>query len=201
MITIYHSPRSRSLRVLWALEEMGLEYETAVGSVRDPTPEFRAVNPSLTLPAMVDGDVVITESVAILLYLAERHGPTPLAIRGDEPGFADYCQFLVFGEAGLAAPMNAVVGTRFLAPDDQKENFTVGMVLEGFFRRMRLVERRLEVQPYLAGDRFTLADISVGYTIGLAAGFLGLGDKIAPHVMEWHGKVTARPAFLRAASR
>ena len=201
MIKIYHSPRSRSLRVLWALEEMGLEYETAVGSFRDPSPEFRAANPSLTLPAMVDGDVVITESVAILLYVAERYGPTPLALKAGDPGFADYCQFLVFGEAGLAAPMNAVVGTRFMAPDDQKENFTVNMVLEGFFRRMRLVENRLEGQDFMAGDHFTLADVSVGYTVGLAAGFLGLGDKIAPHVMAWHHKITQRPAFLRAASR
>ena len=201
MITIYHSPRSRSLRVLWALEEMGLEYETAVGSLRDPSPEFKAANPALTVPAMVDGDVVITESVAIMLYVAERYGPTPLALKGGDPGFADYCQFLVFGEAGLAAPMNAVVGTRFMAPDDQKENFTVNMVLEGFFRRMRLVENRLDSQAYLAGDHFTLADISVGYTVGLAAGFLGLGDMIAPHVLAWHHKVTQRPAFLRAASR
>ena len=199
MIKVYHSPRTRSLRVLWTLEEMGLEYETAAGSFRDPTPEFASVNPSLTLPAMVDGSATITESVAIMLYLAETYGPTPLALKGGDPGFADYCQFIVFGEAGLAAPMNAVVGTKFFAPDDQKDNFTVKMVVDGFYKRMKLVERRLEDQEYLAGDSFTLADVSVGYTVGLAAGFLGM--EIAPHVMAWHQKVTARPAFQRAAIR
>ena len=57
-----------------------------------------------------------------MMYLAEVYGPTPLALKGGDPGFGDYCQFLVFGEAGLAAPMNAVVGTKFFAPDDQKDN-------------------------------------------------------------------------------
>ena len=201
MIKVYHSPRTRSLRVLWTLEEMGLEYETVAGSIREPTPEFAKVNPSLTLPAMVDGDVTITESVAIMMYLAEVYGPTPLALKAGDPGFADYCQFLVFGEAGLAAPMNAVVGTKFFAPDDQKDNFTVKIVLDGFYKRMKLVERQLERHEYLTGDAFTLADVSVGYTVGLAAGFLGLGDNIASHVMAWHQKITARPAFQRAALR
>ena len=143
MIKVYFAPRSRSLRVLWALEEMGLEYEAVPASFREPTPEFLATNPTRTIPALVDGPVVMTESVAILQYLGDRYGPTELTVKPDEAAYPDYLQFLVLGEAGLGAPLNAVLGTRFFGPEDQQQNFTVGLVIEGFLRRLKLVDRQL----------------------------------------------------------
>jgi glutathione S-transferase len=200
MITVFHAPRSRSIRVLWALEELGLPYELKEASWREPSREFIKANPSATIPAMVDGDQVITESAAIIMYLAEKYGPTPLAVRPDEQGFGDYCQFLLVGEAALAAPLNAVVGTMFMGPDDQKDNFTVKMIGEGYVRRLKLVERQLADHDYMAADRFTMADISVAFAIGMG-GFVGLEDKIPARVSTWHKAVTDRPAYHRAAAR
>jgi len=178
---------------------MGLEYETALASWREPSPDFIAANPSRTLPAMIDGEAVMTESVAILQYLAERHGPTDLSVKPDEPGYADYLQFLVLGEAGLGAPLNALIGTRFMGPEDQQRNFTTGVIVEGFLRRLAMVERQLAGHDYLAGDRFTMADISVVWPIGLG-GFLELNDKIAPSILAYHQRLIQRPAYSRAAA-
>jgi glutathione S-transferase len=197
MIKVYHAPRTRSLRVLWALEEMGLPYETAEASFREPSADFLAANPTRTIPAMVDGPAVMTESVAILQYLADRYGPTALSVKPDEPAYPDYLQFLFLGEAGLGAPLNAVVGTRFFGPEDAHENFTVRMVIEGFLRRLALVERQLDSHAFLAGDRFTMADISVAWTIGLGL-FLGLTPKMPAAVVDYHHRLIQRPAFARA---
>lgn len=193
---IYHAPRSRSLRVLWAAEELGVPYETAAASFARPDPEFLAANPAGTLPAMVDGEVVMTESVAIMMYLASRHGPTPLAVEPGDRRYPDYLQFLLFGEASLAAPLNAVVGTKFMAPEDQKQNFTVDIITRSFHRRLGLVERQLQRGDYMAGDDFTLADISVGYALGLAD-MLELGD-VSDAIKAYAKRLTARPAYQRA---
>jgi glutathione S-transferase len=150
---------------------------------------------------MVDGDVVLTESVAILQYFADRYGPTPLSVGPKEPGHPDYLQYLVLGEAGLGAPLNAVIGTRFAGPEGQKDNWTVHMVIDGFVKRLKLVERQLEHHDYMAADRFTAADISVGYVLGLAANFLNLGDKLSFKAHAYHERLTSRPAYQRAAEK
>jgi glutathione S-transferase len=200
MIKVFHAPRTRSLRVLWMAEEMGLPIGIEGVDLRAKPAALLAVNPAGTLPAMVDGPVTITESVAILQYLADRYGPTDLSLKADEPDYPAYLQFLLLGEAGLAAPLNAVIGTRLFGPEDQKQNWTVGMVVEGFVRRAKLVEQRLEGRRYLAGDRFTAADISVAYAVGLAQ-LLGIANRLAPHVLDYHARMAERPAYQRAAAQ
>ncbi|HEX2559539.1 glutathione S-transferase family protein [Phenylobacterium sp.] len=195
---IFHAPRSRSLRVLWAAEELGAPYETAAASFARPDPEFLEANPAGTLPAMVDGDVVMTESVAIMQYLGAKHGPTPLVVEPGDPRYPDYLQFMMFGEASLAAPLNAVVGTKFMAPEDQKDNFTVNIIKRSFHRRLPLVERQLKRGDYMAGNEFTLADISVGYALGLAD-MLELGD-VAEPIKAYAQRLTSRPAYQRAVA-
>jgi glutathione S-transferase len=199
MLEVFHAPRSRSVRVVWACEEMGLPYKVLPIEFGQPRPaEFLRANPSGTLPAVRDGETVMTESVAIIQYLADRHGPTPLALRPEHADYADYLQFLFLGEAGLAAPLNAVIGTRFFAPEaERKGNWTVEMVIGGFHNRMKLVDRRLAGHAYMAGDDFSLADISVGYAIGLA-NMLGLNDGLSEAAQAYYQRVTDRPAYHRA---
>jgi glutathione S-transferase len=199
---VYHSPRSRSLRVLWALEEMGLSYETRPAAIFEPSDEFAAANPSVTAPTLVDDDgSVVIESGAILQYLGAKYGPTDLVVSPDEPGFADYLQFLWLGEAGLSAPLNALIGTKFFLPEDQRKNGTTGIIVQGFIKRMKLVEARLEAgHEFLAADRFTFADISVGWLLGLVD-FLELGDKVSENARAYHARLTLRPAYKRAAER
>jgi glutathione S-transferase len=182
------------------LEEMGLDYEVRKIAFPPTDPEFLAANPTGTLPLFIDGETRMSESVAILQYLAERHGPTPLSVKAHEPGFADYLQFLEVGEATLATPLTAMVRTRFMAPDDQKSNWTVENCKSVFLNRLQLVADQLKAPPFMAADRFTAADISVGYALGMGEG-LGLGGGYAPALTDYWRGLRARPAYQRAVAQ
>jgi len=192
----FHVPRTRSVRVLWMLEEMGLPYEAVKISFPPTDPEFLALNPTGTLPLLIDGDVRLTESVAILQYLAARYGPTPLGVAPEEAGFPDYLQFLEVGEATLAAPLTSLVRTRFMAPEDQKANWTAENTRTVFADRVRLVADQLEQHAYMAAGRFTAADISVGYALGFGEG-LGLAGGFTRAVADYWRRLQARPAYQR----
>ncbi|MGE5502181.1 MAG: glutathione S-transferase family protein [Ignavibacteriales bacterium] len=199
MIKVFHSPQTRSLRVIWMLEEMGLPYEVEPASLMHPSEAFLKANPSRTLPVMVDGDVVITESVAILQYLGAKYGPAPLVPQPQDSGYADYLQFLVLGEASLAAGLTPLVRARFMAPDDQKDNWTLRNNADTFIRQLALVDNKLADSDYLAGDQFTAADISVGYALGFGVLF-GLGERYPERLHTYQDRLTSRPAFQRAAA-
>ena len=80
MLKIFHAPRSRSLRIVWLCEEMGIPYETVAVNFRDPSPAFVAVNPLKSLPALQDGAVSMIESVAMMIYIIAKYGPTQCRI-------------------------------------------------------------------------------------------------------------------------
>ena len=199
MLKIFHSQHARSLRVLWLCEEMGVPYETAEASFFKPSEEFKAVNPLRTMPAMVDGDVRMIESVAMMIYIMAKYGPTDLEVKPQEAGYADYLQFLLFGEAGIAAYGNPLVATRFMAPDDQKQNWTADYLKGAIIKRLEFVADRLGGKPYVAADRFTAADISVSYIV-TGAKFAGIEGEIPPAIRAYHDNLAQRPAYERAAA-
>lgn len=199
MLKIYHSQGARSLRVLWLCEEMGVPYETAEASFFKPSEEFKAVNPLRTVPALVDGDVRMIESVAMMIYIIAKYGPTDLEVKPDEAGYADYLQFLLFGEAGIAAYGNPLVATRFMAPDDQKQNWTVDYLTGAIVKRLEFVCERLGDKQYVAANRFTAADISVAYIVS-AAKFAGIEEKVPARMRAYYDNLAQRPAFQRAAA-
>jgi glutathione S-transferase len=169
MLTVWGE--GRGFRVVWMLEEMGLPYrlrdvDLLAGVENDP--KFLAINPAGFIPALQDGDAIIVESIAILEYLAARYGPTPLAPAPSDPAFPAYLQFLHLGEAGLAGPMMVPMVSQFLAPEDEKDNWGGRWGLAIAKSRMKLVARQLERAPYMAGDAFTAADISVTYALQFA---------------------------------
>ena len=197
MITVWGE--GRGFRVVWLLEEMGLPYrlrdvDLLKGAENDP--EFLAVNPAGFIPALVDGDVTMVESIAIMEYLMARHGPTPLAPAPQDPAFPDYQQFLHLGEAGLAASIYFVNGARNIAPPAERNNWSAGQALNVFETRLGLVTRRLAQSPYLAGDTFTAADISVTYALLLADRTVDfpLGEAERAYV----ARTTARDGYRRA---
>ncbi len=198
---VFHRKNNRSLRVLWMLEEMGLDYEVCL--VSHPAAEdaaFAAANPMLTVPAVVDGDVVLTESMAIVEYIGLRYGPTPLIPAVTDPGFPDYLEFVHYGEASLAGPVTPLIRTHYLAPDGEKTNWTTTNIRATYAKRMEKVADQLRRFPYMAGSAFTAADMSVGYAIGVGLNF-GLGDGLGPAVTDYFERITARPAYMRAAER
>lgn len=184
---------------MWLLEEMGLPYrlrpvDLLAGVENDP--EFLAINPAGFIPALVDGDVTMVESIAIMEYLIARHGPTALAPAPHDPAFAPYQQFLHLGEAGLGASIQVVVVSGFVAPEAERHNWGARWALDQFQSRLGLVTRRLAQSPYLAGAGFTAADISVTYALLLArhVGGFALGEAEAAYV----ARTTARDGYQRA---
>jgi len=197
MITIFGE--GRGFRVVWLLEEMGLPYRLRrvdlLANLEDDI-EFLAINPAGFIPAMVDGDVTMVESIAIMEYLIARYGPTALAPAPHDPAFPAYQQFLHLGEAGLAASIYFVSGARNIAPAAERNNWSARQALDVFETRLSLVTRQLARSPYLAGDTFTAADISVTYALELAqrSGSATLGAAEKAYV----ARTTARDAYKRA---
>ncbi len=192
---IYHDNRTRSLRVVWMAEEMGLQYEIVPAELGSPA--LLAVNPSGTLPAFEDGNVRITESMAIVQYLAGRYGPTPLTPGPEDTDYAPYLQFLWLGEASLAAPMTTKILNQVFAPAEQRGGWILEHSRASLPRRLTLVNDALELSPYIAGQRFTAADISVFYALNLLE-FVELSDSVSPRIKDYRERIKARPAFQRA---
>lgn len=199
MLKIFHAPRTRSHRIVWLCEEMGVPYEIAAVKFGDPSPELLAVNPLRSLPAMQDGAVTMIESIAIMLYIIGKYGPTDLELKPSDPDYARFLQFLLFGEAGLAMYGNPLVAAKFWAPEDQRANWTSEYLKSTLAKRLAFVENHLGDAQYIVGHRFTAADISVGYTIGIA-GFAA-DIELSPKLLAYHDRLKARAAYQRAVSR
>ena len=201
MITVFGGQTSRSLRVVWLLEEMGLPYRVRqVDLLADEEDaEFLAVNPGGFLPAIRDGGVTMVESIAIMEYLAGRYGPTPLAPAPDDPAFPTYQQFLHLGEAGLATFMNVIIMCRYFAPESERQNWAAGQAMRWIDGRRKLVAAQLAHAPYLAGDSFTAADISVTYALELGRKHCEL--VLSDAEQAYLARTTGRPAFARAMER
>ena len=198
MLTIFHAPGTRSSRIVWLAEEMGVPYEAKWETLGNPSPAFLSANPVGAFPAITDGEVAMVESVAIMQYMLERYGPSQLARRLGDAAYTDYLEFLVFGEGSMAAFLNPMILTRFMAPDDQKENFTMGAVRRLFSGRVAALETQLAGGDHVAGD-FSAADISVGYALTLGDN-MGVGD-YPPAVAAYHARLKARPAYGKAFAR
>ncbi|MEO7254842.1 MAG: glutathione S-transferase family protein [Casimicrobium sp.] len=200
MITVFGE--GRGFRVVWLLEEMGLPYrlrrvDLLAGVENDPA--YLAINPAGFIPAIQageNGDVTMVESIAILQYLMARHGPTPLAPNPNDPAFPAYMQFLHLGEAGLAASIYFFNGTRHLAPEAERQNWTSAFALEQFESRLGLVTRQLARLPYIAGEVFTAADISVTYALRSAQ--KGGGYVFGDVELAYLDRVSQRDGYKRA---
>lgn len=198
---LYHCVNSRSLRPLWALEELGLEYElqTLPFPPRVFAKDFKAVNPLGTVPAFVDGDLVMTESAAICEYLGERYGPTPLAVARDEADYGLYLNWLHRSDATLTFPQTIVLRYSMLEPEERRLPQAAADYRAWFLARWRSVEDALAGRDYLCGGRFTMADICVGFSLHLAR-TIGIEEAMTPNVAAWAERIFTRPAFIKASA-
>ncbi len=197
MIRLYHCADARSFRPLWALEEMGLAYELTVMPFppRYRAKEYMAINPLGTIPALVDGETFMTESAAIVQYLVTRYGPSPLAVEPDDPAYGAWLNWLHFGEATLTFPQTLVLRYRRFEPG--KAEVVADDYAKWFLARLRAVDKALTGHDWLCADRFTGADISVGYALLLAAQ-LGLDAEFTPAIAAYWARLQARPGFQAA---
>ena len=200
-VTLYHCPGARSMRPLWTLEEMGLEYEL----VALPFPprflqrDYLEVNPLGTVPCLVDGDVKMTESAGIAQYLVERYGPTPLAVSADDPEYGVYLNWLHRSDATLTFPLTLVLRYTQLEPEEKRNPQVADDYRRWFLARMRCVEEATADREFLCGDRFTIADVCIAYAIHLANS-LGIEEVFTPNVKRYWDAIIERPAYQRAAA-
>jgi glutathione S-transferase len=202
MITVYGGWPTRSQRVMWLLEEMGLPYRLHRVDLRNRRSdvELQAINPAGFLPALRDGEVSMVESVAMMEYLLARYGPCELAPSAADPCFPRYQQFLHLGEAGLAAYLNVLVASRFFAPEAERDNWGARIAAQLFINRLGLVSERLGEAPYMAGEAFTAADISVCYALELGER-VGLAAQYSAPVTDYMQRLAARDGYQRALSQ
>ena len=199
---LWHCQGARSLRALWALEEMGLEYELHIMPFPPRIFEkaYLETNPLGTIPYFEDGTQRLTESTGICLYLVEKYRHYELGLRPEHAGYGDYLNWLFHSDATLTFPQTLVMRYFHLEPTAEKQQVGIDYA-KWFFARLRLLNAHLESREYLCDERFTIADIAIGYAIYLAKQ-LELTDLIdrqfSPQVEDWYARITERPAFRRA---
>lgn len=199
MITLYHCANARSFRALWALEEIGLDYELKMLPFppRFLAREYLDINPLGTIPYLIDGKTRMTESSAICLYLVERYGAAAMKVSADEPAYGAYLNGLFFGEATLTFPQTIVLRYSRLEPEERRLPQAVADYARWFLARLRAVDAIVDSQDYYCAGRFTMADISIGYAL-LFANALGLDGDFSEALRGYWKRLSTRPAFLAA---
>ncbi|MBT4521191.1 MAG: glutathione S-transferase family protein [Halieaceae bacterium] len=195
---LWHCKGARSLRPLWALEEMGLDYELQVL----PFPprvferDYLAVNSLGTVPYFVDGETNMTESAGICQYLVDRHQQYDFGLRPEHAEYGAYLNWLHHSDATLTFPQTISMRYYFLEPTPEKQGVADDYA-KWFIARLRRLDAHLESNEYLCDNRFTIADIAVGYAL-----FLGMQlkfeERYKPQTRDYLSRLMERPAFIRA---
>jgi glutathione S-transferase len=194
-IVLYHAPHTRSLSALTLLEELGVPYRLHLLDLQKATqraPDYLSVNPMGKVPAIVHDGVLITEQVAIAIYLADLFPAAGLAPAIGDPVRGPYLRWLVY----YAACMEPAVIDHYL----KREPASVGMCPYGDFDTMlKTVTDQLALGPWLLGERFSAADVVWGVALGWITGF-GLIPK-TPEIADYVARAAARPAAVRALAK
>ncbi len=192
-LVFYSHPMSRSRIVRWMLEEIGAPYETRILEFGHSmkAPDYLAINPMGKVPAIRHGETVVTETAAICAYLADAFPAAGLAPSPGSRQRGPYYRWLFFG----AGPVEAAVTDKalgFVIPAERE-----GMVGYGNLERtLAALEGALYRSEYLAGDRFTAADVFVGSQIGWGMAFRGIDKR--PVFEDYWERLSKRPAAIRA---
>jgi len=198
---LYTCARSRGLRATWAAEEAGVAIDLNILPFppRYLAPEYMELNPLGTVPLLVDGDTRLTESCAIAHYLATRSGYTSLAIAPGERDYGEYLDYTYHADATITFPQTVYM--RFAIFEKEKGWAEAGHAYAKWFhKRLVKVEERLKDREFLCADRFTVADICVGYALILAES-VGLDDGVPQSLKDYRTRLTARPAYSQAFER
>jgi glutathione S-transferase len=194
MITLHHHPYSRASNVVWVLEELGVPYELRYVDIlkgAQKAPELLALNPMGKVPIVQDGDVVMTESAAIALYLADRYSLGKLAPAPDDPARAPYLRWSFFAPSVIEPGMVA---------KSSGAQFKPGQVGWGTYESMiAAMESAVAGRSYILGDRFSMADCVFGGTVRYMLRFKLL--EATPVFTAYAERLAARPAAQRADTR
>ena len=195
---LYHCADARSFRALWALEELGLDYELTLMPFppRFRFEGYREINPLGTVPALLVDGALMTESSAIPHFLATRFGPSDLAVAAEEPDYARYLNFLHMGEATLTFPQTIHLRYTRLEPPERRATQAAEDYAQWFGSRLKNAESMMH-GDFAAAGRFTMADVSVGYAVMLALS-IGLDAQVTPGMAAYLDRLSQREGFQRA---
>ena len=200
MLKLYHCNDARSFRALWALEEVGAEYELIVMKFppRYRAKEFMEENPLGTIPLLIDGQTRMTESAAICEYLAAKFPEAGIHVSVDDPAYGAYLNAMHQGEATLTFPQTLVLRYAMFEPEERRQPQVAEDYGNWFLARLnKSIAPILETSDYVAANRFTAADISVAYALQLAKSIGRFAD-FPPHVEAYWERMQSRPAFQAA---
>ena len=167
---LYEFGPTRSLRVRWTLQELGVDYESipvnlVAGEHRRP--EYLKINPAGRVPVLVDGDLVLTESVAIVLYLADKYSNKGL-IPADLKDRAQVNRWLLFAATEFEQPLWRISRHTMLYPEDQRLPGDVILASRDFKEMAAVLEKHMQGRQFVVGDKVTVADFVLAYTLDWA---------------------------------
>jgi glutathione S-transferase len=204
-IKFYYQPMTSATRVHWALEELGVPYEkhkVDLGAGEQKKPEYLAINPCGKVPALVDGDAKVFESVAIFVWLGEKYG----AEKGMWPRLGtiehgDALSWLVWGTVEVAPAvfqhtMHAT-DARMALPKEHRSAHIGQMSKDRFHQCMKVLDGRLAGRDYTLGNAFSLVDVANASMVGFASMMGGLSVADHKNVAAWVARCQQRPAMAR----
>lgn len=209
MITLYHAPMSRSLRVRWLLEELAIPYQLEIRKLAElKTPEYLALHPLGKVPsirddaagdgAAGDGELVLFESGAIVQYLLETYGKGRLEPKRGSPLRPAFLQWLHFAEAGMTPPLGLIVQNTLIRPEAERISAIVPDAIKGAGNALAVAERALAGRDWLLSE-FSAADVMMGYSV-LLANFVKLVTDATPNLKAYLTRCQERTAFQRATA-
>jgi glutathione S-transferase len=199
MIVVHHLNDSRSQRILWLLEELGVPYEVKKyerdAKTRAAPPELKAIHPLGKSPVISDGDRVVAESGAIIEYILRAYGNGRLQADTAEGGFDDYVYWMHAAEGSMMPALIIRINVARVDPSSH----ILPRLDEDIANHLKLVESTLEGQDFLIGCGLTAADIQMSFVGELAAARFGVTDY--PNIAAWVKRFQARPAYQAALKR
>lgn len=190
---LYGFSATRSLRALWALKELGLDFDYVpidLTKGEHRSPEFLEINPAGKLPVLVDGDLVLPESAAIILYLAEKH-PEKAMIPADLKERAEMYRWIMFAVTELEQPLWRITKHSFILPEERRSPAEIALAREDFLAMGAILDRHMANRAFLLGDRISAADCVTAWLMDWANEYSLIGD--FPHLQAYMTRLYQRP--------
>lgn len=194
---LFHAQGARSVRVRWMLEELELSYELVEETLRQPSDALKDAHPLGRLPAFVDGDVILRESTAAIDYLARTYGDGRMALTPDEADFPRYLEWLHGAEGTVMPPMFQHLMHAQLLPVEQRIAAVAEIGRSRSADVLGWLNREMSGRSFVAGDRMTAADVTIGYACYIGR-FTKLLDDRYPELRRYWDGLKSRPAAQRA---
>jgi glutathione S-transferase len=190
---LYEFGPTRSIRARWMLQELGVDFEAVTVDLtrgEHRSPDFLRLNPAAKVPVLVDGDLVLNESAAIVLYLAEKY-PERGFVPADVQLRADFYRWILFAVTELEQPWWRVAKHTNLYPEADRIPADISLARRDFLPMAAVLERHMQGRNYVVGDRVTAADFMMAYTLDVADELQWLGEY--PTLRAYIERMYARP--------